>query len=45
MTAHERFVKFPAIVLRLLVLCLLVGMVVTARAETIDELYPAVNTF
>ena len=45
LSAHERFVKFPAIILRLLALCLLVGMAVTAHAETIDELYPAVKTF
>ena len=31
--------------MRLFALCLLVGVAVTARAETIDELYPAVKTF
>ena len=44
-STHESFVKFPVIILRLLALCLLVGVVVTARAETIDELYPAVRSF
>ncbi len=42
---HEYFVKFPAIILRLLMLCLLVGVAATARAETIDARYPAVKGF
>ena len=36
---------FPIIIFRLLALCLLIGTMVSARAETIDELYPAVRTF
>ncbi len=42
---HEYFVKFPAIILRLLMLCLLVVVAATARAETIDARYPAVKGF
>lgn len=42
---HEYFVKFPAIILRLLMLCLLAVMAATARAETIDARYPAVKSF
>jgi len=42
---HEYFVKFPAIILRLLMLCLLTGVAATARAETIDARYPAVKGF
>jgi transcriptional regulator of nitric oxide reductase len=42
---HERFVKFPVIILRLLMLCLFVGVAATARAETIDARYPAVKSF
>ncbi|MCR4346681.1 MAG: NosR/NirI family protein [Sulfuricaulis sp.] len=37
--------KYLTVVLHLLILSLLISVVVTARAETIDELYPAVNTF
>ncbi|HSW52984.1 MAG TPA: 4Fe-4S binding protein [Sulfuricaulis sp.] len=37
--------KYPAIILRLLMLCLLAGMAATARAETIDARYPAVKGF
>ncbi len=37
--------KIPAAIIRLFALCLLAGMAVAARAETIDELYPAVKSF
>jgi hypothetical protein len=42
---HERFVKFPVIILRLLMLCLFAGVAATARAETIDARYPVVKSF
>ena len=39
------FVKFPSVIFRLLVSCLLLGLSYTAPAETIDRIYPAVKTF
>jgi Na+-translocating ferredoxin:NAD+ oxidoreductase RnfG subunit len=38
-------VKIPAAIIRLFALCLLVGAAAAARAETIDEQYPAVKSF
>jgi hypothetical protein len=43
--SHEYFVRFPVLLLRLLVLCLFLGMAVMARAESVDERYPAVKDF
>ena len=37
--------KFPAAVIRLFVLCLLLGMASPAHSQTIDELYPQVKDF
>ena len=45
LSVHESFVKFTVSILRLLALSLLLGMVATAHARNIDELYPAVRTF